>query len=74
VSYALSIHQKECQKGLGCSLYIRCALSIEIYGTCVAIKQDSERNEKRDGVFKFNIHGYEHRRYSCAFDYVASAI
>ena len=31
-SCALSIHQKECRKSLGCALYIRCALSIEKYG------------------------------------------
>ena len=31
-SCALSIHQKECRKRLGCALYIRCALSIEKYG------------------------------------------
>ena len=31
-SCALSIHQKECRKCLGCALYIRCALSIEKYG------------------------------------------
>jgi len=29
---ALSIHQKECRKSLGCVLYIRCALSIEKCG------------------------------------------
>jgi hypothetical protein len=29
---ALSIHQKECRKVLGCALYIRCALSIDKYG------------------------------------------
>ena len=27
MSCALSIHQKECQKSLGCALYIRCTLS-----------------------------------------------
>ena len=32
-SCALSIHQKECRKSLGCPLYIRCALSIEKYGS-----------------------------------------
>ena len=31
-SCALSIHQKECRKSLGCALYIRWALSIEKYG------------------------------------------
>ena len=31
-SCALSIHQKECRKSLRCTLYIRCALSIEKYG------------------------------------------
>ena len=32
MSCALSIHQKECWKNLGCTLYIRCTLSIEKYG------------------------------------------
>jgi len=37
---ALSIHQKECRKSLGCALYIRCALSIEKYGTiCINQRQ-----------------------------------
>jgi hypothetical protein len=31
-SCALSIHQKERRKSLGCSLYIRCTLPIEKYG------------------------------------------
>ena len=31
-SCALSVHQKECRKSLGCALYIRCALSVEKYG------------------------------------------
>ena len=38
MSCALSIHQKECRKSLGCTLYIRCALSIEKYGIWLRFK------------------------------------
>ena len=57
MSCALSIHQKECRKSLGCALYIRCALPTEKYGTSFLLDPD-------------NCHCFKVKRilYTCAFD------
>jgi hypothetical protein len=62
---ALSIHQKECRRSLGCALYVhRCALSTGKYGTLAhtikmnifnfngleASQRDSKQVERIDGT------------------------